>query len=69
MKRIQICDFVAWELDKFRNECNFTDEEMEFFNLRAKNVPLERVAEEMNISTGKADKLSSKVKSKIIRVL
>ena len=64
-----IADFVEWELDKFRKECNFTDEEMEMFNYRAKNIPLEVIAEKMNISVGKANKLSSKVKRKVIKVL
>ena len=66
---MKICDFVKWELDMFRRECNFTDEEMEFFNYRAKNVPIEQIAELMNISKGKADVLSKKVKQKIIKVL
>jgi len=64
-----IADFVEWELDKFRKECNFTDEEMEMFNYRSKNIPLEVIAEKMNISVGKANKLSSKVKRKVIKVL
>ena len=64
-----IADFVEWELDKFRRECNFTDEELFFFNRRAKNIPIEQIAEEMNISVGKANKLSSKVKKKIIKVI
>lgn len=33
-----ISDFVEWELEKFRNECNFTEEELDFFNYRAKNI-------------------------------
>lgn len=66
---MQICDFVKWELDKFRDECNFTDEELEFFNYRAKNKPIEQIAELMNISVGKANKLSRKVKDKIIKVI
>lgn len=69
MKRIQIHDFVKSELDTFRAECNFTDEELEFFNLRAKNITLEAIAEQMTISVGKADKLSRKVKSKVMRVI
>ena len=69
MKRIQICDFVEWELMKFRKECNFTDEEREFFEYRSKNITLEEIAEKMDISVGKADKLSAKVKKKIIKVL
>jgi hypothetical protein len=66
---MQICDFVEWELQKFRNECNFTNEELQFFNYRAKNIPIETIAENMNISVGKANKLSRKVKDKIIRVI
>lgn len=64
-----ISDFVEWELQKFRDECNFTTEELEFFNYRAKNETLEVIAEKMNISVGKADTLSRKVKKKIIKVL
>lgn len=30
------CNFVEWELQKFRDECNFTDRELEYFNLKAK---------------------------------
>lgn len=64
-----ISDFVEWELQKFRDECNFTEEEMDFFNLRSKNITIEEIAERLNISVSKANKLSRKVKSKIIKVL
>ena len=64
-----ISDFVEWELEGFRKECNFTDEELFFFNRRAKNIPIEQIAEEMNISVGKANKLSAKVKKKILKVI
>lgn len=63
-----ISDFVEWELDKFRNECNFTNDELEFFNYRAKNISIEQIAEMMNVSIGKANKLSKKVKSKILKI-
>jgi len=66
---MKINDFVEWELEKFRNECNFDEEQLEFFNYRAKNISIERIAEYMNISVGKANKLSRKVKNKIIKVL
>lgn len=66
---MKISDFVNWELEKFRKECNFTEEELEFFNYRATNIPIEQIAEIMNISAGKANKLSRKVKDKMIRVL
>lgn len=66
---MKINDFVEIELQKFRRECNFSDEELEFFNYRAKNIPIETIAERMNISVSKANKLSKKVKAKIIKVL
>lgn len=66
---MNISDFVEWELNKFRNECNFTEEELEFFNYRAQNTPIECIAEKMNISESKANKLSKKVKSKILKVI
>lgn len=66
---MKICDFVKWELDMFREECNFTDEELEFFNYRAKDITIEAIAEKMNISEGKANVLSRKVKKKIIKIL
>lgn len=69
MKHIQIHDFVKWELEKFREECNFSDEELEYFNLRASHHTHEETAELMNVSNSKADKLSKKVKQKILKVI
>lgn len=66
---MQIYDFVKSELDMFRSECNFTNEELQFFNLRASGLTIEDVAEQMNISVGKANILSRKVKKKMIRVI
>lgn len=64
-----ISDFVEWELEKFRHECNFTEEELEFFNYRAKNISIERIAEMMHISVGKANVLSRKMKNKMLKIL
>lgn len=64
-----ISDFVEWELEKFRQECNFTEEELEFFNYRAKNISIERIAEIMHISVGKANVLSRKMKNKMLKIL
>ena len=69
MKQIQIADFVNWELDKFRRECNFSPDELEYFNLRASHNTNENIAELMNVSMSKVDTLSKKVKQKIIKVL
>ena len=66
---MQIYDFVEWELQKFRDECNFSEEEMTYFNLRAKNKSNTQIALEMHISEAKVSKLARKVKDKMLKVL
>lgn len=69
MKHLKICDFTVPELDNFRRLCNFTPDELEYFNLRARDYANYQIAMEMNLSPSKIDTLSRKVKSKMIRVL
>jgi transcriptional regulator len=66
---MKICDFTKPELDKFRELCNFTDDEMEYFNLRAKDKTNIQVAMSMHISEAKVSVLARKVKSKILRII
>jgi len=68
-QQLKVCDFTMPEIERFRALCNFTSEEMEFFNLRSRNKSIIEITFAMNISKSKADILSKKVKSKIIRVL
>ena len=69
MKHLQICDFTVPELDRFRELCNFTPDELEFFNLRSRDKSIVEISLIMNISESKASVLSSKVKKKIIKIL
>ena len=64
-----IYDFTVPELNKFRELCNFTESEMEYFNLRAKGKSNVQIAMEMNVSEPQVSKLAKKVKSKILRVI
>lgn len=64
-----INEFVEWELDKFRKECNFDEEELQYFNLKAKNKSNVQIAEAMHVSESKVSALARKVKSKMKRVL
>lgn len=66
---MQIYDFVEKELRYFRQECNFSAEELEYFNLRAKHFSNQQIAIKMNISEGKVSKLAKSVKTKILKVL
>lgn len=68
-KNIQVYNFVEWELQKFRDECNFTDEELQCFELKAKDKSIEYIAQEMHISTAKVSRLVRRVKSKILKVI
>lgn len=69
MKLPPIQDFVEFELDYFRANCNFSDEELECFNLRAKNKSNTAIALQMNISEAKVSKLIRRIKDKMIRTL
>ena len=57
------------ELQHFRDECNFTDAELQYFNLRAKDKSNVQIAMEMNISEAQVSKLAKRVKSKLLRVI
>lgn len=66
---MKINDFVERELELFRKECNFSDEELQYFNLRAKDKSNTQIALIMNCSEAKVSKLARRVKDKMKRVL
>ena len=64
-----ISDFTEPELQYFRDNCNFVNLEIEVFEKRARGIPLEEIAENLNISYDYARQLSRKVNKKIIKVI
>lgn len=66
---MQISDFTEPELQFFRDQCNFTPEELEYFELRSKDKKNYQIAMEMCVSESKVYSLSKKVKSKMKRVV
>lgn len=66
---MKIYDFTEPELRIFRQECNFSEDELHYFNLRAKHYSNLHIAIEMNVSEGKVSKLAKSVKTKILKVL
>lgn len=66
---IKIQDFVQWELEYFRANCNFSSEEMQYFNLRSCGKSNIEISFEMHISESKVSKLARKVKFKMLRVI
>lgn len=65
----QLYDFTVPELNKFRELCNFSDSELEYFNLRAKHKSNIEISLAMHVSEGQVSKLAKRVKTKIKRVL
>jgi len=68
-QRLILSDFVERELRLLRDECNFTDEELEFFNLRASGKSVTQTCFVMHIGESKATNLSKKIHTKISKVL
>jgi len=66
---IQIRDFTVPELNKFRELCNFTRDELAYFELKAKDKSNVEISLEMNISTAQVSKIAKRVRSKIIRII
>lgn len=67
-KQTKIADFVKSELDFYRQECNFTDEQLKFFNLRASGKSNVEVAFDMNVSERTVSNIAKAVTKKIIKV-
>ena len=65
---MKICSFTKREIEYCIKECNFTDSELQLFEMRCRDVPLEQCAEEMNISISTVKRLSHRMKNKIMKV-
>ena len=61
--------FTKPELDFFRENCNFVGVERDIFELRSQGVPLEEIAEQVNMSVDGVKKASRRVNKKIIKVI
>ena len=64
-----VSSFTVPELNYLRDNCNFVGTESEVFEMRSKGIPLEEIAEILNMSAEGIKKVSRKVNNKITRVL
>lgn len=64
-----ISDFTNVELDALRKQCNFVNTEKDVFELRSQGVPLEIIAEILDMSVDGIKRVSRKVNRKIFKVL
>ena len=65
----QLYDFTVPELDKFRTLCNFSDAELEYFNLRSRHKSNIEISMTMHVSEAQVSKLAKRVKDKIKRII
>ena len=63
-----ISDFTKPELNYYRENCNFVRHEIPVFELRSQGIPLEEIAEQLNMSVEGVKKISRKVNQKIGRI-
>ena len=68
-KNFKLRDFVEPELEYFRQTCNFSENELMYLNLRARDKSNVQISLEMNISEPQVSKLARRVKDKMKRVL
>lgn len=65
---MKICGLTKREIEYCIEECNFTEPEETLFLMRCKDVPLDRCAEELNVSLSTIKRWNRKIKDKILRV-
>jgi transcriptional regulator len=61
--------FTNPELEYFRQHCNFVNQEIDVFEMRSKDIPLEKIAEHLNMSIDGINKISRRVNRKISKTL
>ena len=65
---MKLSDYTVPELNKYRELCNFSEEEMEYFNLKSKRKSNVQISIAMNVSEPKVSLLAIKVKEKIRKI-
>lgn len=65
---MKICDFVRPELERFRADCNFTDDEGKVFECLAKGYTLEYTAELCSMGVSTIKRIKNKIWAKIERI-
>lgn len=63
-----VSDFTMPELDRLREQCNFVGNELQVFEFRSQGLPLEEIAEILNMSVTHIGRISQKVNKKIKKV-
>lgn len=69
MPRVDFTDFLESEYQKFYNECNFTDRQMEILQLRRKGKSIIEISLSLNMSEATVSREIKKIKRKIFKII
>lgn len=69
MPRMDFTDFLESEYQKFYNECNFTDRQMEILMLRRKGKSIIEISLSLNMSEATVSREIKKIKKKILKII
>ena len=62
-------EFTEIECERFRRDCNFTDEERKVFDLRVKGVQIIAIQDKLNMSESTVNRRIKSIKKKIYKVI
>ena len=62
-------EFIESECERFRRECNFSDEERAVFDLRVRSRSIIEIQEALNMSESTVNRRIRNIKRKIYKVL
>ncbi len=62
-------EFTEIECERFRRDCNFTDEERKVFDLRVKGVQIVAIQDKLNMSESTVNRRIKSIKKKIYKVI
>lgn len=65
---MRICDLTVPELNRYRDLCNFLDDELEYFNMKSRDKSNVQIAIAMSISEAQVSRIAVRVKDKMKRI-
>lgn len=65
---MRICDLTVPELNKYRDMCNFLDDELVYFNMKSRGKSNVQIAAELSVSEVQVSRIATKVRNKMIRI-
>ena len=65
---MRICDMTVPELNRYREMCNFLDDELIYFNMKSRNKSNIQIAIQLNVSEVQVSRIANKVRDKMTRI-